>query len=70
MGLMLKGYIGYMGGDLGIVIFMFFKLGFKMGKIMMINIFVRNLGGVKEFYDIWYMFDEYEKKLNGFEGNN
>lgn len=64
MGFTPKGYIGHTGGDPGIATFMFFKPESKIGKIMMINTSVRNSGGVKEFYDIWYTLDEYEKKLN------
>ena len=65
MGLTPKGYIGHTGGDPGIATFMFFKPGSKTGKVMMINTSVRNSGGVKQFYDIWYTLDEYEQKLNG-----
>lgn len=69
MGFTPKGYIGHTGGDPGIATFMFFKPESKIGKIMMINTSVRNSGGVKEFYDIWYTLDEYEHKLNGQKAN-
>lgn len=65
MGFTPKGYIGHTGGDPGIATFMFFKPESKTGKVMMINTSVRNSEGVKQFYDIWYTLNEYEKKLNG-----
>ena len=64
MGFSPKGYIGHTGGDPGIATFMFFDPERKTGKILMINTSVRGSDGVKEFYDIWYTLDEYEKILN------
>lgn len=69
MGFTPKGYIGHTGGDPGIATFMFFKPESKIGKVMMINTSVRNSGGVKQFYDIWYTLDEYEKKMTGQEAD-
>ncbi|MEM6805911.1 MAG: serine hydrolase domain-containing protein [Bacteroidota bacterium] len=64
MGFTPKGFIGHTGGDPGIATFMFFKPESKTGKILMINTSVRGSEGVKQFYDIWYTLDEYEKKMN------
>lgn len=64
MGFTPKGYIGHTGGDPGIASFLFFNPQTKTGKILMINTSVRGSDGVKEFYDIWYTLDEYERRLN------
>ena len=61
MGITPQNYLGHIGGDPGIVAFMFFDPKIEIGKILMINTSITTQGGLNQFYSLWETLEKYER---------
>lgn len=62
IGMSAKGQIGHTGGDPGVATYMFFNTETNIGKILIVNTDLKK-EGIKEFFGIWKVLEEYENKL-------